>query len=633
MGFFSDYLADARIASAQTGFLVSVILAQWADETTYGASKAFVQQNNFAGVSVGGGVNTFKSKDDGLAAYVETANLGFYDPVRAAKSQGAQAQAIALGKSPWAAAHYNGAAYKAGARCPGPSCGTLLANAGVDLVSIINSNKLTQYDGQSLIQPAPITIASAFPASPAGAQISTPPLGITSDIAVGQFTINGSQMDEDVTDALVTAELLLSMSQASTFTLTLHDPNDELIALPIFNQKSTVNFGSTALSFSLVSIEPQDSVLTVAFEAFIVAALRTATGPITSGAGQMTRTAFAILLIQQVQGAGVMTAPDSYLRTLQSGYTGPTREQISRGTKDNPLEDSWTCLQRLAAEIGWVCFECFGTVYFGPYSWLALQPPVLTPIKGVGGIDSVNGTYDIGQINGTLEVKAAAGAWIGQTGDAISITKKGPFNGIWLVSEIERGDVEEPDITITLIQPQPSLPEPTNGGATAAVGAGLPTDTSGAQQSAGGSTAAKQALTYAQKQIGKPYIWGGENPATGFDCSGLMQAAYLSAGIQITRSTYTQWQAGLPKVPVGIGNLRPGDLVYFGGSDAIGVFPTGLPGHVGIVSTVNKGTNVVTLIDAFSSGHPIRYDTFVYVSPGGRTAFAGIFWGALRPAP
>ena len=95
----------------------------------------------------------------------------------------------------------------------------------------------------------------------------------------------------------------------------------------------------------------------------------------------------------------------------------------------------------------------------------------------------------------------------------------------------------------------------------------------------------------------------------------------------------TQWQAGIYKVQAGIGNLKPGDLVYFAGSDAIGVYPTGLPGHVAMVSKVNLGTNDVIVIDAYGTGYPIRYDHFGYVDPGGKTAFAGTYWGALRPAP
>ena len=133
MSFFTDYLADARTVSSQTGILTSVILAQIADETGNGSSSAFVHGNNFAGVSGGGVVLTYPSKTAGLDAYIETLNQTIYDPVR--DTGGSLNQCVALGKSPWAASHYNAKAYNAGA-----PLSTILANAGIDLVNIVQGN-------------------------------------------------------------------------------------------------------------------------------------------------------------------------------------------------------------------------------------------------------------------------------------------------------------------------------------------------------------------------------------------------------------------------------------------------------------------------------------------------------------
>lgn len=38
-------------------------------------------------------------------------------------------------------------------------------------------------------------------------------------------------------------------------------------------------------------------------------------------------------------------------------------------------------------------------------------------------------------------------------------------------------------------------------------------------------------IDYAKSFLGKPYIWGGEHPCIGFDCSGLVQEILKSAGL------------------------------------------------------------------------------------------------------
>ncbi|MFI0931818.1 NlpC/P60 family protein [Streptomyces sp. NPDC021019] len=67
------------------------------------------------------------------------------------------------------------------------------------------------------------------------------------------------------------------------------------------------------------------------------------------------------------------------------------------------------------------------------------------------------------------------------------------------------------------------------------------------------------AVAYAVRQIGKPYVWGAEGPDS-FDCSGLTSQAWSAAGRTIPRTSQEQWKR-LPKVPVSA--LRPGDLVIY----------------------------------------------------------------------
>jgi cell wall-associated NlpC family hydrolase len=76
----------------------------------------------------------------------------------------------------------------------------------------------------------------------------------------------------------------------------------------------------------------------------------------------------------------------------------------------------------------------------------------------------------------------------------------------------------------------------------------------------GSSAQGLAAVHYAESQRGVPYVWGGETPGAGFDCSGLVQWAWGKAGIAIPRTTESQWPS---MVHVPLTELQPGDLLYY----------------------------------------------------------------------
>ena len=87
------------------------------------------------------------------------------------------------------------------------------------------------------------------------------------------------------------------------------------------------------------------------------------------------------------------------------------------------------------------------------------------------------------------------------------------------------------------------------------------------------STQAEKAIAFAYDQLGCPYVYGGTGPChMGFDCSGLVQAAWAAAGVQIPRDTYGQW-AALPHVP--LSSLEPGDLLIYNGEGHVAIYVGG----------------------------------------------------------
>ena len=78
-------------------------------------------------------------------------------------------------------------------------------------------------------------------------------------------------------------------------------------------------------------------------------------------------------------------------------------------------------------------------------------------------------------------------------------------------------------------------------------------------------------VSIAAQYLGIPYKWAGASPATGFDCSGLVQYVFGQLGIALPHNTVAQWNSP-NAVPVPLAQLQPGDLVFFDNLNHVGIY-------------------------------------------------------------
>jgi peptidoglycan DL-endopeptidase CwlO len=119
--------------------------------------------------------------------------------------------------------------------------------------------------------------------------------------------------------------------------------------------------------------------------------------------------------------------------------------------------------------------------------------------------------------------------------------------------------------------------------ASAAASAGLSgtsaTASSPAPEASVASGSGSAVVTAAGKYLGVPYRWGGTDPASGLDCSGLTQRVYADLGVDLPRTSSQQATAG--RAVGSLADARPGDLVFFdyspsrAGVDHVGIYVGG----------------------------------------------------------
>jgi cell wall-associated NlpC family hydrolase len=262
--------------------------------------------------------------------------------------------------------------------------------------------------------------------------------------------------------------------------------------------------------------------------------------------------------------------------------------------------NSWTTFQRLASEVGFICFESAGAVYFGKPTWLlnrSKSTAVHVVWDGDGGvrpqnIPVVSKSLDSKVTNVSVSVPVKYAAQV-KVGGAIHLSGVPGYQGWYLITSLNYSLMNTAFVSVTAQTPiDPAATgwaKPTQGASAKA--ASDPDYVANLSSGASGRGSASAFVQVALGQAGDPYVWGAEaskgdpNPRA-FDCSELVEWAAGRVGVYIPDGSSAQI-AFCRKISVSSAIRTRGALLH-------------KPGHIAI--SLGNGRT----IEAVGTGYGVR---------------------------
>ncbi len=284
-----------------------------------------------------------------------------------------------------------------------------------------------------------------------------------------------------------------------------------------------------------------------------------------------------------------------------------TTYQFTVGTTDNPSEDYWTAINRLASEVRWALFSNGEYLYFMDGPELIAQKPAayIDRVKDRERIAHLSFTWDntsfqyrashkhkgrvqhatkLAQIStpteGRLDVICAIDEF--RAGDVVVLSSCGPGDGRWIIGDCTRS-VFATFSSLTLNPPIAPLSEQQVGGHAAGAAGGAASGTALAGNGSRGAIVAAARKAVAEQSATQCYTYQEIRPYPGslfgraprvMDCSGFSILCYKAAGCPDPNGTgydgsgYTGSLLARGKT---ISNPQPGDLCFYYGGGHVAV--------------------------------------------------------------
>lgn len=419
------------------------------------------------------------------------------------------------------------------------------------------------------------------------------------DGRLGDLIVMGGRLRGNIVEAITSASVSLSASEATQLSLTIVDNGWDVLRSGLFDAGTPTSagtrcdYGDLDLEVRAIEVAPRgvDNVLTVTARSLGVGKMKRAKGALVRK--NLTPSQFVKLEAKRAGLKRCIAEPSA------------KRKAIARQTGKD-AESSWDTCQRLAKELGYVCFEAAGVLYFGRPTWLTERTLELRiELDGKRTDDAIDAlptcrrSGDDKKNAATIETQLRGRAGeLARPGMGLILDGVPTFDGRYMVDSVTIPLAEGMAATVSASTPENPKPEPPpkkKRKSSPGPGKGGQDGDGPSSPSTTGATGAKSAAAFvalALQQAGDTYIYGAHpspsiaNP-NAFDCSGLVAWAAGRVGVPFAGTSSSQIAACRP-ISVADAMRTRGALLWHEGHIAISL------GNGSTIEAANPGAGVVS---------------------------------------
>lgn len=401
---------------------------------------------------------------------------------------------------------------------------------------------------------------------------------------LGRVFVHGNRLSAEFSEVVIDASLSWSTTEITQLSLTVNDPGFVLWRKGIFAKGVAMLYREPGMD----DVELRVAATTLdggaaGLGGFTVLARSAGVQKLRRrrGAKVMRKASPTDFVEAECKAAGLKVVAQ---KTATRGQVA--RDVAAKGDEDTQGADkpsSWTTFLRLAEEVGFVCFEFMGTVYFAKPTWLiendAEPVQVALPLRGAEEawasrtMPTINDSEDASapvSISG-IELEPSRLGEV-RPGGALRLRGLPPFNDKYLITSMTLPLLGTGGIDVsaeTPINPEPQPPEK-SGGSSGGYDDGKPGSESAGTAAAGavqaGSKSALDFVRIALSASNASYVFGAEalssDPSpSALDCSELIQWALGRMGVAFVDGSANQIAAARP-IPVATALRTRGALLY-----------------------------------------------------------------------
>lgn len=411
-------------------------------------------------------------------------------------------------------------------------------------------------------------------------------------VRLGKVWFHGSRLQGDLAEAVTDASFSWATDAITQLSLTITDPGFEIFRTGLLTKGVAVLYR-----------EPKDGVYPGFDISLRVVSVQLDGGAAGTGGLRVVARSEGVWKLKKRRGPKVMkkSSPTDFVESECKAaglkvvaQPSTKRGQVARDVAGKGQEEtggadkasSWTTFQRLARELGYLCFEFADTVYFGKPTWLIGQDktPLQVALPLVGApeawvarsfptISDSEDAKNAVNISG-IEVERNRFAEC-RPGGGVQLRGLPPYDEVYLTTSVEMPLLGTDGITVACAtpknpKPQPP-PKPKAQGAPAGSyddnGDGGSSDSGGATQSGGKSAATF--VSIAASASNAAYVFGGEASSSdptpsALDCSELIEWALGRMGISFPDGSSNQ-NAAMRQIGVSAAMRTRGALLYKSG--------------------------------------------------------------------